>query len=238
MANSFPSDGSPGDFCVDLREVYYRVASSGFELRIEQFQIPFREKVALTGPSGTGKTTLLGLISGRITPLEGRIGIAGQSLGEMSQPERERFRLRHIGIVFQEFRLIDYLNVAENIALKSRLPGSSFVQVQEQVEEIAERLRLTHLLRRHPRQLSQGERQRAAIGRAIFGQPELILADEPTGNLDANTAAQSLDFLFQAVESAGSTLLLVTHDTSLLPRFDRHIELHALLKPSDLPVSR
>ncbi len=240
-STSSPRKAGP-EPCISLQGVYYCVPNSVFELTIPDFTVAHQEKVVLTGPSGSGKTTLLSLISARLTPTRGNIHVAGLALQGLSATEREQFRLKQIGIVFQEFRLLDYLTVQDNLSLKYRLPGQSRLlgsglrDMQEEVKRIAERLRLSPLLKRYPHQLSQGERQRVAIGRAIYGSPALILADEPTGNLDPRTANESLEFLFQVIEETEATLLLVTHDHSILPRFHRHVELQQLLQTTTNPV--
>jgi len=224
--------------CVQISGLEYRIQASTFRLNVNNCQIARQEKVAIIGPSGCGKTTLLALISGQLLPASGIIQVLGQPLTQMSEPAREQFRLAHIGIIFQEFRLIEYLTVRENIALRSTLRGEPLTAPQKQeIGEIAEHLGLQSLLTRYPQQLSHGERQRTAIGRAMFGSPALILADEPTGNLDPHTAQETLQYLFAVVERIQATLLLVTHDHSLLPHFDRQIDLQQLRQNSPLQCS-
>ncbi len=214
---------------VHLEDVTYQTSDNQFQLKINSFELFQGEKVAVTGPSGSGKTTLLSLISGYKTVISGTIQVLGDDLRRSSEKEREARRIQKMGIIFQDFRLIDYLTVRENIALASFLSQStSQVNLRERIDSIADQLQLKSLLHRYPDQLSQGERQRVAIGRAIFQQPKLILADEPTGNLDPVTAAQSLDLLFQAVEQSNATLVMVTHDHSLLSRFSRRVEMAQL----------
>ncbi len=217
---------------VQIEDVIYQTADKQFQLKINSFELFQGENVAITGPSGSGKTTLLSLISGYKTAISGTIQVLGSDLRTSSEKQRETHRIDKMGIIFQDFRLIDYLTVRENIALASFLSRStSHVNLRERVDSIADQLQLKSLLHRYPNQLSQGERQRVAIGRAIFQQPKLILADEPTGNLDPATAAQSLDLLFQAVEQSSATLVMVTHDHSLLSRFSRQIEMTQLSHP-------
>lgn len=214
---------------VHLEEVTYQTSDNQFQLKINSFELFQGEKVAITGPSGSGKTTLLSLISGYKTAISGTIQVLGCDQRRSSEKQREAHRIQKMGIIFQDFRLIDYLTVRENIALASFLSQStSQVNLRERLDSIADQLQLQSLLHRYPDQLSQGERQRVAIGRAIFQQPKLILADEPTGNLDPATAAQSLDLLFQAVEQSAATLVMVTHDHSLLARFSRQVDMAQL----------
>jgi len=216
---------------VHLEEVTYQTSDNQFQLKINSFELFQGEKVAITGPSGSGKTTLLSLISGYKTAISGTIKVLGCDQRTSSEKERETRRIQEMGIIFQDFRLIDYLTVRENIALANFLSQStSQVNLRERINSIAEQLQLKSLLHRYPDQLSQGERQRVAIGRAIFQQPKLILADEPTGNLDPATAAKSIEILFQAVEQSGATLVMVTHDHSLLTRFSRHVDMAQLSK--------
>jgi putative ABC transport system ATP-binding protein len=137
-----------------------------------------------------------------------------------------RLRLESIGFVFQEFRLLEYLTVLDSILLPVRLAGKSVDRaLRERIQTLAGRAGIDHLLKRRPARLSQGERQRAAICRALVGSPSLVLADEPTGNLDPVTGNAVLDLLFEEVNEAGSTLLMVTHQHDILPRFDRIVDL-------------
>jgi len=214
---------------IRLRNVVFQPAASPFRLEIPRFEVGAGSRVAITGRSGAGKTTLLNLISGRLRPESGQLSILGHDLASLSESEREAFRLEKIGIVFQDFRLIDYLTVADNLQLTTLLSGyRSTAPAASRVEQIATQLGISRLLKRYPHRLSQGERQRVAIGRALFNDPSLILADEPTGNLDAATAEQTLDYLIEAAESCKSTLLVVTHDSSQLARFDQAVSMAEL----------
>ncbi len=214
---------------VRMENVSFQTADRQFQLKIDSFQLVRGEKVVITGPSGSGKTTLLSLISGYKTASSGVVEVFGHDQCRSSDQERESRRLQKMGIIFQDFRLVDYLTVQENIALVSYLSRSiSRLDLRNRVASIAGQLQLESLLQRYPDQLSQGERQRVAIGRAIYQQPELILADEPTGNLDPATAAMSLDLLFQVVEQNRATLVMVTHDYSLLSRFGRQVDMARL----------
>ncbi|WP_013629755.1 ABC transporter ATP-binding protein [Rubinisphaera brasiliensis] len=215
---ALPAEMSPA---ISLREIHYQPAGSPFSLSLPTFEVLAGQRVAVTGRSGSGKTTLLNLLSGQLSPNAGELRVLGQSLDSMTLRERERFRLRHIGIVFQEFRLIEYLSVADNLRLVGILDRRAATAAEnERIHEIAEQLGIEGYLKRRPNRLSQGERQRVAIGRALFANPDLILADEPTGNLDQKTADVTLNYLFQATEACKASLVVVTHDLSQLQRFD------------------
>lgn len=212
---------------IHCEDVVYRSADHQFELLLNAFDVSQGEKVAVTGASGSGKTTLLSLISGYKAAQHGTIEVLGNKLESLSKKERQALRLHQIGIVFQEFRLIEYLTVRDNIALAAFF-SQRVDDAGDRVDVISKQLNLHPLLHRYPAQLSQGERQRTAIGRAIFQKPDLLLADEPTGNLDSQTASQVLDYLFQAIDLTGTTLVMVTHDHSLLSRFTRQIDMAGL----------
>lgn len=198
-----------------------------FQLSLPEFSLAVGERVALIGPSGCGKTTFLHLVAGILTPSAGSIEVLGERVDRMGEAARRAFRLQRLGLVFQEFELIDYLTARENLMLPWRLLGrrAPLARAEERVQELADRLGLTQLLDRRPARLSQGERQRVALGRALAVQPGLVLGDEPTGNLDPENARRSLDLLAEQAALDGAPLLVVTHDHSLLDRFDRVVEL-------------
>ncbi|MAW61749.1 MAG: ABC transporter ATP-binding protein [Planctomycetes bacterium] len=204
----------------------------GFQLALDQLEVAPRERIALIGPSGCGKTTLLHLIAGILVPEAGQIEVLGQRIDGLSDAARRAFRVRHIGLVFQEFELLDYLTAAENLALPFRLHPDPLprAEAEARVQQLAERLGLQDLLQRRPARLSQGERQRVALGRALVTSPGLVLGDEPTGNLDPDNARRSLDLLHEQAAAEDAAVLVVTHDHSLLDRFDRVITL-AELRP-------
>ena len=181
---------------------------------------------AFIGPSGSGKTTLLNLIAGIIVPRVGRIVTNDVDVTRLSDAERRSFRITRIGLVFQEFELLEYLSVLDNILLPYRINPSLQLEksVRERAEGLAEQMGIADQLRRYPSKLSQGERQRAAVCRAVLPEPTLLLADEPTGNLDPANKGRVLDILFDYVAENGATLLTVTHDHDLLPRFQRVID--------------
>jgi ABC-type lipoprotein export system ATPase subunit len=181
------------------------------------------EFLALVGPSGSGKSTLLHLAGGLDRPDAGRVLVAGTDLAELSAAERARLRRRHVGFVFQFFHLIPTLSVAENVGLPLLLDRAR--SVDGAVAEMLERVGLGHRATHLPGELSGGEMQRAAIARALVARPELLLADEPTGNLDSATGAEILDVLGDRVRETGAALLMVTHDAGAASRADRVVSL-------------
>jgi putative ABC transport system ATP-binding protein len=176
----------------------------------------------LLGPSGSGKTTLLSLIAGLLTPDAGRVLVAGVDMGSAPPAARDALRRARIGIVFQTTRLIGALSVAGNLALAQRLAGRPDASL---VSRVLERLGIAHLAAARPRQLSQGEAQRAAIARAVVTRPALLLADEPTSALDDANAARVAAMLLETAADAGSTLLVATHDARLLAQIPGHLRL-------------
>ncbi len=215
---------------IELRNVLFRYPQEGFALHIPALRVQDGARVAAIGPSGSGKTTLLNLVSGIESPTHGEVQTAGVRLDRLSPAARRAFRITRVGFVFQEFLLLDYLDVRQNILYPYRLHPNLHLdpQVHDRATQLAENLGLGALLQRHPGELSQGERQRVAIARALVTSPVLVLADEPTGNLDPGTKSDVLDLLFDRCDALGMTLLMVTHDHGLLGRFDDVIDVAAL----------
>jgi putative ABC transport system ATP-binding protein len=189
------------------------------------------EKVAVIGPSGSGKTTLLSLAAGILLADEGRIRVDGTEISAASDAARRDFRISNIGLVFQEFELLEYLTVRENILLPYRVSTALKFdrEVRASVEPLAESVGIGRALDRYPHRLSQGERQRVALSRALITRPRILFADEPTGNLDPRTSRTIVEVLLRQAEAARATVLMVTHDHSLLEWFDRVIDLEQLL---------
>jgi len=214
----------------DLIFSYRDSASSDspvFGMRIGSFVVPDGASAALVGPSGSGKTTLLGLIAGTLCASGGSISVSGRELMNCSESERERFRLHSIGQVFQTFELLNYLTVIENVLLPWFIAGSG--RKAEQLERAGELLASVGLASKslsRPQELSQGERQRVAVCRAMFNDPPLLLADEPTGNLDQRNKQNVVDLLQEQAQRHNSTLLMVTHDEALLGQFDTVFDIH------------
>jgi len=188
-------------------------------------QVNAGEAVAILGPSGSGKSTLLGLLAGLDQPTEGGVSLLGHDLGAMDEDARAALRAGRVGFVFQSFQLLPGMTALENVALPLQIIRSSGARLQAEalLREVGLEKRMSHL----PRQLSGGEQQRVALARAFAGDPEVLFADEPTGNLDADSGQRIIDLLFGLRDRAGSTLLLVTHDQQLAARCDRVLRLHA-----------
>ncbi|MCH7869549.1 MAG: ABC transporter ATP-binding protein [Myxococcales bacterium] len=211
---------------VAISNLEFRYGEGDFALRIPELQVARGEALAFVGPSGSGKTTLLHLIAGIVAPVEGRIVTEGVEVSALSEPARRDFRVGAIGMVFQEFELLEYLSVFDNIVLPYRINSTLRLngRVRARAHELADRLGIAKLLGRRPAQLSQGERQRVAVCRALVVDPPLLLADEPTGNLDPANKLRVLDLLFDVARERGATLVTVTHDHELLPHFDRVLD--------------
>jgi ABC-type lipoprotein export system ATPase subunit len=211
---------------VSIRDIDFRYPGNGFRLKVPSLEMAPGETVAVIGPSGTGKTTLLNLIAGVEVPGEGQIIVGDTDLATIGDADRRALRIRTIGMVFQAFELLSHLDVLDNVLLPYRIHSALHLEnaVRERAVELVRELGLGEKLRRNVTRLSQGERQRVAIGRALVTDPPLLLADEPTGNLDPSNKGRILDLLFSQVKSRGATLVTVTHDHALLDRFDRVIE--------------
>jgi len=207
--------------------------SDDFLLEVEHLHVARGERVFLHGPSGSGKTTLLSLIAGVLLPQTGTVRILERELNRMNGAARDRFRADHIGIIFQQFNLIPYLSVVENVTLPcyfSPLRRHNAKQRSQSPQTEALRL-LEHLDMAHARiidkpvaELSVGQQQRVAAARALIGSPEILIADEPTSSMDADRRQAFIDLLFRECAELGSTLVFVSHDKSLLESFDRHID--------------
>ncbi|MDH5821732.1 ABC transporter ATP-binding protein [Luteimonas sp. RD2P54] len=189
----------------------------GVDLRLER-----GGSLALMGESGSGKSTLLHLVAGLDSADSGRIHADGKALHAMGEPELAEWRRCGIGLIFQQFNLVGSLTVADNLAFQARLAGRHDLAWQAR---LIERLGLGDVLHRYPEQLSGGQQQRVALGRALAARPALVLADEPTGNLDEATAEQVLQLLLELVAGSGSTLLMVTHSPQVAARLQRTVVL-------------
>ena len=211
---------------VRVENLTFGYSGGGFRLRVPEFTLENRDRLAIVGPSGSGKTTLLNLIAGILTPEAGRVEVAGTDVAVLSDAARRRFRASHIGFVFQDFALLDYLPALQNILYPYRITPALKLDanVQDRAEDLAVACGIGDKLNRHPSALSQGEQQRVAICRALVTQPKLILSDEATGNLDPDSKARILDLLFEQASEAGAAVLAVTHDHELLPRFERVLD--------------
>ena len=188
-------------------------------------QVNAGEAVAVLGPSGSGKSTLLGLLAGLDLPSSGKVSLLGNALADMDEDARAALRAGRVGFVFQSFQLLPGMTALENVALPLQIGRKAGARAQAEalLAEVGLAERLHHL----PRQLSGGEQQRVALARAFAGDPEVLFADEPTGNLDADSGERIMDLLFGLRDRVGSTLLLVTHDQQLAARCDRIVRLDA-----------
>jgi len=192
-------------------------------LRGVDLQLGQGQSLALMGESGSGKSTLLHLVAGLDQADQGSIEIAGRRLDQMNEAQLANWRRTEIGLVFQQFNLIGSLKVEDNLAFQARLAGRYQPEWQA---ELTERLGLGDLLKRYPEQLSGGQQQRVAIGRALASRPGLLLADEPTGNLDENTSDEVLQLLLDLLADSPTSLLMVTHSPRVAARLDRQEVLH------------
>jgi putative ABC transport system ATP-binding protein len=187
------------------------------------FSIPAGATCAIVGPSGSGKTTLLGLCAGLDLPTAGTVQLGGIELGTLNEDGRARVRNDVVGFVFQNFQLIPTLTALENVMVPLELRGQK--QVRDEAVDLLRRVGLGERLSHYPTQLSGGEQQRVALARAFINRPKILFADEPTGNLDAETGHLVIENLFALNASLGTTLVLVTHDTELAGRAQRVIRL-------------
>jgi putative ABC transport system ATP-binding protein len=223
---NFPVTKSGALPAIDLDGVHLTLASEAGRVNIlhdVRLHIHAGETVSLVGPSGSGKTSLLLLIAGLEQASAGRIAVAGQDLTNMSEDALALLRRDRIGIVFQNFHLIPTMNAAENVAVPLELAGvaDAFARAEAALASVGLSHRLTH----YPAQLSGGEQQRVALARALAPRPALLLADEPTGNLDLETGAKIIDLLFAQAQAIDATLLLITHDPALAARCSRQLHM-------------
>lgn len=185
--------------------------------------VPQGERLAIVGPSGSGKTTLLGLCAGLDLPSAGQCFLLGEDLSLLSEDGRASLRGQHIGFVFQNFQLIPSLTALENVMAPVEMRGEPDAGLR--ARELLERVGLAHRMAHYPLQLSGGEQQRVALARAFINRPKILFADEPTGNLDGKNGEHIVDLLFGINKSAGTTLILVTHDRNLAEHCDRIVSL-------------
>jgi putative ABC transport system ATP-binding protein len=204
--------------------------TGSFSLKIGSFKIEKGERVALVGPSGSGKSTLLGLICGVLSPLDGSVCVLGHHLEKMSGRERDRFRANTIGVIFQQFNLLPYLSVLDNVVLAlefSKHRTLSTSNKKSRAKKLLTSLGLGEEDMTHHKasRLSVGQQQRVAAARAFVGEPPLIIADEPTSALDQDRQAEFLEILFSQQKKNDATLLMVTHDLTVANQFDRVLDL-------------
>jgi putative ABC transport system ATP-binding protein len=213
---------------IDLADVHLSLGSGAARVHILKgvtLKIRQGEAVGLVGPSGSGKSTLLMTLGGLERPDSGTVRIAGQDLGILDEDGLARFRGRHIGVVFQSFHLIPTMTALENVAVPLELAGrrDAFERAAAELAAVGLAARTAH----YPAQLSGGEQQRVALARALAPEPAILIADEPTGNLDEGTGAGIVDLMFRLKRERGATLVLVTHDLTLAGRCDRMIRIRS-----------
>ena len=224
----------PSNPVIQINELEFTwKANSPPVLSIADFSVLEGERLFLRGPSGTGKTTLLSVVAAVLPPQSGTAKVNGVQLRDLKGGQKDQFRVDHIGLVFQQFNLLPFLSVIENVVLPCKFSkrrrnnirqrGSS---PKDEAHRLLDAMRLpTNLTNQSVTELSVGQQQRVAVARALIGQPELIIADEPTSALDTDTRQAFLDLLFAEVKAANSTLLFVSHDVDLSSRFDRVVDL-------------
>lgn len=212
---------------IEIQEVEFRYPVGDFRLAVPELSVAAGETVAVVGASGSGKSTLLALVAGILRPSSGRVRVQETEVSELDDRARRAFRLHSLGLVFQEFELLEHLDVRDNVLLSCRLSKRLAVteELSRRAAGLTDEVGLAGKFRRNVRRLSQGERQRVALARALLLEPPLLLCDEPTGNLDPATTSHVLELLLEQVRERGTTLLVVTHDHDLLPRFDRVLDM-------------
>lgn len=212
---------------------FYWSKNADFKIYIPKLEIGRGEKVLLLGESGSGKTTLLSLICGFLSPISGDIFLNEQKLNDLKANKKDQFRSDNIGIIFQQFNLLPYANVIDNITLPlyfSKNRDSRVTNHREAALNLCRSLQLSEsTIAMQANKLSVGQQQRVAVARALIGNPSLIIADEPTSSLDASTQKKFLDLMFRQIEEHKSTLLMVSHDASISNYFDRTINIKDIL---------
>ncbi|MBN3563334.1 ABC transporter ATP-binding protein [Aliamphritea spongicola] len=218
-----------------LKDICFGWPGQPVLIDIKHFAISRGEKVFLHGPSGSGKSTLLNLISGIQQPQTGSVRVLDTSTGTLNSRQRDSFRADHLGLIFQQFNLLPYLSVQENVllpcgfsALRKKRVIDTYGSEAAGAAALLERLGLGDLMDREVAQLSIGQQQRVAAARALIGEPELIIADEPTSALDGDSRARFIELLAEQCEASHSSLLFVSHDLSLAGQFDRSMSLAQL----------
>ena len=194
-------------------------------MQIGDWQLAAGRHALLLGPSGAGKTSFINIVTGLLTPSSGELWVAGEAMSKLPPAGRDALRRRTIGLVFQTLRLIPALSITENLALAQKLALGSVDRGE--IARLIDRVGLSHRANARPRQMSQGEGQRAAIARALCTRPRLLVADEPTSALDDSNAARMIDLMFEAADATGATLLIATHDGRIAHRFANRLDLVA-----------
>lgn len=221
---------------IEIRDLRYSYANDKVPtLNIPEFSVVRGEQLFLYGPSGTGKTTLLEVLSGVLRPTQGSLKVLGCDFIQMSDAERDAFRAEHMGYVFQNFNLIPYLSVQENIQLPLHLSAArrarlGSVDAEMVIRALCGNLGIADLISKKVGELSVGQQQRVAVARALLGKPDILLADEPTSALDADHREKFLNLMFELSELYGTTVVFVSHDRSIEKLFSRSISLESINK--------
>ncbi|QIK40475.1 ABC transporter ATP-binding protein [Pontivivens nitratireducens] len=224
---------------LELHDVHYRwPGRASFALNVPDFAVRAGETVLLLGESGSGKSTLLSLICGTVTAQSGVVLVQGENLAKLTAAGRDRFRAEHIGVIFQQFNLLPFGSVLDNILLPLRFAPERRARVADpktQAEQLIRSLGLpAELVQARAGKLSVGQQQRVAAARALIGNPSLIIADEPTSALDAATQATFLELLFAQSRANGTSLLMVSHDARLADHFDRVVEMSQIVRMQEV----
>ncbi|MFV0321300.1 MAG: ABC transporter ATP-binding protein [Alphaproteobacteria bacterium] len=219
---------------IQLQDIVYEFAQGNI-FRLDDLTIHRGEHSLILGPSGCGKSTLLNLISGSITPHQGRIAVLGQDITALKPVQKDRFRADHMGIIFQQFNLLPFADVYTNIALAtefSKLRQKNIQDIQAEISQLLADLNLqpAAILYKKANQLSVGQQQRVAVARALLGKPQIILADEPTSALDDHAANRFMELIFKNAEAVGATVIMVSHNRDFIPFFPRNIALAEIAK--------
>jgi len=209
----------------DLTKTFFSGTKELTVLKQITFRIKTGVSCAIVGPSGSGKTTLLGLCAGLDQPTSGSVILKGREISSMNESQLSTVRNKQIGFVFQSFQLISTLTALENVMVPVELRGVPYREVEKKATDLLNEVGLGDRLTHYPTQLSGGEQQRVGLARAFIHQPDILFADEPTGNLDGETGAQIEELLFNLNKKQGTTLVIVTHDRTLAEKCDRIIEL-------------
>lgn len=221
-------NNSPSNTAISFKSVQYAWGKQDSPfLVIDDLRIAAGEKLFLYGASGSGKSTLLNLMAGVLLPRAGSIHLLGTDITRLSNRQRDQFRATNMGIIFQQFNLIPYLNCADNLRMRIEfLPRDQQQAAIAQISLLLERLGIAQVAQQQAHRLSVGQQQRVALARALLGSPRIIIADEPTSALDADLCEEFMGLLFELLDEKTS-LVFVSHDQQLLPRFDRALNMHA-----------
>ncbi len=219
-------------FAINIHQLRFRWPNQSEDiLQIDRFRVKYGEHLFLQGSSGSGKSTLLNLMAGVLTPQEGKIALLGEEITALTNAQKDRFRADHLGIIFQQFNLLPYLNAMQNIQLAldvsaKRRRREAHLHSEDHILQMLDQLGLdAKLAAQAASQLSIGQQQRVAVARALIGQPEILIADEPTSALDSDTRDRFIEQLFKVAEAANTTVIFVSHDQSLQSHFSRHVHL-------------